>query len=62
MYVADTNVVSVRVGAGHDPDSAGMQIAPIAASRGFTVLTRNAQHSAPLGVPHLDPIGSGARS
>lgn len=50
------------VGAGHDPDFADVQIAAIAASRGFTVLTRNARHFAPLGVPHLDPFGSGARS
>lgn len=41
---------------GHKPGWADIQIAATAAARGFTVLTRNARHFAPLGVAHLDPF------
>lgn len=41
---------------GHDPGWQDIQIAAIAASRGFTVLTRNTRHFAPLGVPYINPF------
>ncbi|WP_020180805.1 PIN domain-containing protein [Methylopila sp. M107] len=44
---------------GHDPGWADIQIASIAASHGYTVLTRNMRHFAPLGVPCLDPYSAG---
>lgn len=40
----------------HDPDFEDIAIAATAAARGFTVLTANERHFAPLGVPHLNPL------
>jgi predicted nucleic acid-binding protein len=40
----------------HDPDFEDIAIAATAAARGFTVLTANARHFAPLGVPHDNPL------
>jgi predicted nucleic acid-binding protein len=45
---------------GHAPGWADIQIAAIAAEKGFTVLTRNIRHFAPLGVAHRDPFANGA--
>jgi predicted nucleic acid-binding protein len=42
-------------GAKH-PDFADVAIAATAKLRGFTILTRNARHFEPLGVPFLDPF------
>lgn len=42
--------------AGHAPGFADIAIAATAASRRFTILTRNLRHFAPLGVPALDPF------
>jgi predicted nucleic acid-binding protein len=40
----------------HDPGFEDIAIAATAAARGFTVLTVNERHFAPLGVPHLNPL------
>lgn len=40
----------------HDPGFEDIAIAATAAARGFTVLTANERHFAPLGVPHLNPL------
>lgn len=40
----------------HDPSFEDIAIAATAATRGFTVLTANERHFAPLGVPHLNPL------
>lgn len=40
----------------HDPGFEDIAIAATAAARGFTVLTTNERHFAPLGVPHLNPL------
>ena len=41
---------------GEDPGFADLAIAATAKLRGFTILTRNARHFEPLGVPFLDPF------
>ena len=41
---------------GHDPGFADLAIAATAKLRGITILTRNARHFEPLGVPFLDPF------
>jgi predicted nucleic acid-binding protein len=41
---------------GGAPGFADVVIAATAQLRGFTILTRNARHFAPLGVPFLDPF------
>jgi toxin FitB len=41
---------------GHAPGFADVAIATTAKLRGFTILTRNARHFEPLGVPFLDPF------
>ena len=41
---------------GHAPGFADVAIAATAKLRGLTVLTRNARHFEPLGVPFLDPF------
>ena len=41
---------------GQAPGLADAVIAATAQLRGFTILTRNARHFAPLGVPFLDPF------
>jgi hypothetical protein len=43
-------------GKGQPPGFADVAIAATAKLRGFTVLTRNARHFEPLGVPFLDPF------
>ena len=43
-------------GQGHDPGLADLAIAATALVRGYTVLTRNLRHFAPLGVPTHDPF------
>lgn len=48
-------LLDFALGQGVEPDFTDIQIAAIARSRGFTVLTRNARHYAPLGVPFLNP-------
>ena len=40
---------------GHDPGLADAAIAATAVERGYTVLTRNIRHFAPLGVAVIDP-------
>lgn len=40
----------------HDPGFEDIAIAATAASRGFTVLTANERHFAPLGVPFANPL------
>ncbi len=42
-------------GQGHDPGPADVAIAATAAARGYTVLTRNLRHFAPLAVQAFDP-------
>jgi toxin FitB len=41
---------------GWAPGLADVVIAATAQFRGFTILTRNARHFEPLGVPFLDPF------
>jgi hypothetical protein len=41
---------------GQAPGFADVAIAATAKRRGFTILTANARHFAPLGVPFLDPF------
>jgi predicted nucleic acid-binding protein len=41
---------------GHGPGFADVVIAATAKLHGFTILTRNARHFEPLGVPFLDPF------
>lgn len=43
-------------GKGQSPGWPDIQIAAIASLRGYTVLTRNVRHFAPLGVAHRDPF------
>lgn len=52
-------LADLAAAAGHDPGWQDIQIAAIAAAHGFTVLTRNGRHFAPLGVPHVDPYAGG---
>jgi predicted nucleic acid-binding protein len=40
----------------HDPGFEDVAIAATAAAHGFTVLTANERHFAPLGVPHTNPL------
>ena len=40
----------------HDPGFEDIAIAATAAARGFSVLTANDHHFAPLGVPHHNPL------
>jgi len=40
----------------HDPGFEDIAIAATAAVRGFTVLTANERHFAPLGVPYVNPL------
>lgn len=40
----------------HDPGFEDIAIAATAAARGFTVLTANERHFAPLGVPYANPL------
>lgn len=40
----------------HAPGFEDIAIAATAAARGFTVLTANERHFAPLGVPHVNPL------
>lgn len=40
----------------HGPGFEDIAIAATAAVRGYTVLTANQRHFAPLGVPHLNPL------
>lgn len=40
----------------HDPGFEDIAVAATAAARGFTVLTANERHFAPLGVPLLNPL------
>ncbi len=40
---------------GHDPGLADLAIAATAAARGYTILTRNLRHFAPLAIPAIDP-------
>ncbi|TVQ30951.1 MAG: PIN domain-containing protein [Geminicoccaceae bacterium] len=40
----------------HDPGFEDIAIAATAAAHGFTVLTANDRHFAPLGVPHVNPL------
>lgn len=42
-------------GRGQDPGLADLAIAATAAACGYTILTRNLRHFAPLGIPALDP-------
>jgi predicted nucleic acid-binding protein len=43
-------------GTGHGPGFAAVAIAATAQLRGLTILTRNARHFEPLGVPFQDPF------
>ena len=43
-------------GQGHDPGLADLAIAATAAIRGYTILTRNLRHFAPLGTSAHDPF------
>lgn len=45
-------------GQGQAPGLADIIIAATALHRGLTILTRNARHFAPLGVPVIDPFGT----
>ena len=40
----------------HDPGFEDIAIAATAGVRGFTILTANERHFAPLGVPHVNPF------
>jgi predicted nucleic acid-binding protein len=50
------NLSDLALSKGHAPGFADLVIAATAKHHGFTILTTNVRHFAPLGVPFLDPF------